>query len=307
VAAAGGNAPYTFRWSEGTDGPLAEGLSAGVTYLVTVTSAEGCTVEMSYALPDVEALGLPLPADTTLCQDDIWVLDLTAYTNPLVTGPNGFSSNDVVVLIDEAGTYTVTATEASGCVAVTDINVNFTGQSFVAGMVLPSDVVVGDSIVVLETSWPAPDNVFWAFDRVGARQIAQEQNQYWFVFDEAGEYQLSLLASFGGCDDLITKGLTAHADSTSIPTVQLTRSGIEAIVISPNPNNGRFNAEVILSNDDLIFLNLYKLDGTPIDRREDGGRSDYIFNYDLNLEAGAYLLLVQTRTARRTVVIVVSE
>jgi hypothetical protein len=307
VAAAGGNAPYTFRWSEGTDGPLAEGLSAGVTYLVTVTSAEGCTVEMSYALPDVEALRLPLPADTTLCQDDIWVLDLTAYTNPLVTGPNGFSSNDVVVLIDEAGTYTVTATEASGCVAVTDINVNFTGQSFVAGMVLPSDVVVGDSIVVLETSWPAPDNVFWAFDRVGARQIAQEQNQYWFVFDEAGEYQLSLLASFGGCDDLITKGLTVHPDSTSIPTVQLTRSGIEAIVISPNPNNGRFNAEVILSNDDLIFLNLYKLDGTPIDRREDGGRSDYIFNYDLNLEAGAYLLLVQTRTARRTVVIVVSE
>ncbi|MFK8165309.1 MAG: T9SS type A sorting domain-containing protein [Lewinella sp.] len=307
VEASGGSAPYSFNWSEGTNAALAEGLSAGVTYSVTVTSAEGCLAEMSYSMPNVLPLSLPIPADTTLCQDDIWALDLTAYTDVLVTSPNGFSSNEPVVLIDEAETYTITATGASGCAGSSEVVVNFTGQTFVAGMVLPSDVVAGDSVVVLETSWPAPNSVEWIFDRSGARQVAQEQNQYWFVFDEVGEYNLSLLASFGGCDDLITKGLTVHADSTSIPSIGLTRSGIEDVVISPNPNNGRFNAEVTLSNVDRVFMNLYDLDGTTINRQEDTGLSNYTFNYDLNLEAGSYLLLVQTGSARRTVVIIVSD
>ncbi|TXF88612.1 T9SS type A sorting domain-containing protein [Neolewinella aurantiaca] len=307
VEVSGGSAPYVFIWSNGTNGPLTDELNGGTTYTVTVTSSEGCQAERSYTLPDAPVAVLQLPTDTTLCQDDIWALDLTGYTNTLVTGPGGFNSNEPVVLIDEAGTYSISVAGAGGCMANADVVVNFTGQTFVAGMVLPSDVVVGDSIVVLETSWPAPSTVEWIFDRSGARQVAQEQNQYWFVFDEAGEYNLSLLASFDGCDDLITKGITVHADSTSIPSVGLTRSGIEDIIISPNPNDGNFTATVDLTTEARIFLNLYDLDGTLIDRQEDNGRSDYSFNYNLNLEPGSYLLLVQTGSARRTVVVIVSD
>ncbi|SEQ39436.1 SprB repeat-containing protein [Neolewinella agarilytica] len=305
IAVSGGMEPLTINWSDGQTGVAALDLAGGQTYTVTVSSTEGCTTEATFFLPEADAVVLPFPADTSLCRDDIWALDLTEYSNTSVTSAGGFSSSDPVVLLDEAGTYTVTATNASGCMTSTEVTVNVTGESFVAGFVLPSDVVVGDSVVVLETSWPAPDNLEWIFDQAGVTQVDQRQNQYWFIFDEAGEYSLSLLAGFGGCDDLLTKNITVHPDSTSIPSTGLFRTGISDVGISPNPNNSNFIATVELTNTDRIFMNLYEMDGTPVDRQEDQGGTDYTFNYNLNLEAGSYLLLVQTPTARRTVVIVV--
>ncbi len=305
IALNGGTDPFTINWSDGQTGTAAVDLTGGQTYTVTVSSTEGCSAEATFFLPGADAFVLPFPADTSLCRDDIWALDLTEYSNTSVTSDGGFSSNDPVVLLDEAGTYTVTATSASGCTASTEVTVNVTGESFVAGFVLPSDVVVGDSVVVLETSWPAPDNLEWIFDQAGVTQVDQRQNQYWFIFDNAGEYSLSLLAGFGGCEDLLTKNITVHPDSTSIPSTGLFRTGISDVLIRPNPNDGKFIATVELTNADRIFMNLYEMDGTPVDRREDQGGTDYTFDYDLNLEAGSYLLLVQTPTARRTVVIVV--
>jgi len=49
VTANGGNAPYHYRWSNGTSGPSNSDLCAG-TYTVTVTDREGCRAEQSFTI-----------------------------------------------------------------------------------------------------------------------------------------------------------------------------------------------------------------------------------------------------------------
>ncbi|MEM9260230.1 MAG: T9SS type A sorting domain-containing protein, partial [Bacteroidota bacterium] len=227
-------------------------------------------------------------------------------TNPMITGPGGFLSTDAVSLLATAGTYQIQATDEEDCSLTAELELSVTSQAFVAGMVLPSDVVVGDSVVVLETSWPAPDNVSWVFDRAGAREVRRSENQYWFIFDEVGDYELSLLAGFGGCEDLITKGLTVHADSTSIPSVPLQRSRIESVIIRPNPSNGQFAVDIELSENAEVFVNLYDANGGIVERRQDDGASSYSVDFNLSSPpAGTYVLLVQTAFGRRTGIVLI--
>ncbi len=307
VMGSGGSGALSYRWN--LDGlpnaPMLNNLPAG-DYRLTMTDENGCTATLATTISAPAEGALSLPADTTICQDNFYVLDLSDFVGPMITGPNGFTSTSPVSLLEAAGSYQVTVEDTLGCTLEADFQVNVTDAAFVAGMVVPSDVVIGDSVVILETSWPAPESVEWFFDRPGAQQVRQVENQYWFLFDEVGVYQLNLIAGFGGCKDLTTKQITVHADSTTIPNTVLGRPIIEEIIVSPNPNTGQFEAAITLSNPAALVVNLYDNNGARLERRQGDGASAYNFTYDLtNPQAGAYHLLVQTAFGRRSTVIIV--
>jgi hypothetical protein len=305
VLATGVPGDFTYNWSNGATGPQLTDLAGG-DYLVTATSPDGCTVDLTVNLPAGTTLDLNLPQDTTICADEIMVLDLSEYAVRTVTGPNGLNSSEPVTLIEDPGTYNIAVEAANGCTGTASIAVGVTNTPFVAGMVLPSDVVVNDSVVVLETSWPAPDQVTWVYDDTRVRLVKEVQNQYWFIFDEVGNYNLGLIGTRGGCEDIISKQITVHADSTTIPSPNLGQLEIESIVISPNPNLGQFEVDVTLSNTAELFLSLYDINGILQDRRQGSGQATYNFPYNLNVQPGTYLLLVQTAFDRRTLVVVIN-
>jgi hypothetical protein len=305
VVASGVVGDFTYNWSNGATGPQVSDLAGGA-YLVTATSAAGCTADLTVTLPAGTTLDLNLPQDTTICADEIMVLDLGEYPIRTVIGPNGLNSSEPITLIEDPGTYAIAVEAANGCTGTTSVTVDVTSTPFVAGMVLPSDVVVGDSVVVLETSWPVPDQVTWVYDGTRARLVKEVQNQYWFIFDEVGDYNLGLIGTRAGCEDIISKQITVHADSTTIPSPNLGQLEIESIVISPNPNLGQFEVDVILSNTAELFVSLYDINGILQDRRQGSGQATYNFPYDLNVQPGTYLLLVQTAFDRRTLVVVIN-
>lgn len=300
----GGTGPMVINWDGGSNASLRENLAAG-NYSVTVADVNGCTVSSEFELTDGTPVSTLQPTDTTLCLDDIWVLDLSDFASSEVTGSGGFASTDPVVLIEEAGTYRVNVVDSDGCTGESVTNVLTSESVFVAGMVVASDVVISDSVVILETSFPAPDATAFIFNRPGVVQIDQIENQYWFRFPEVGEFEISLLADSGGCTDVVTKVITVHADSTSIPTLDLSRPRIENVVIRPNPNDGRFAVDVTLSQPDEVFLNIYGANGLSLDRRRDTGESTYTFNFDLSGEAQTLVLSVQTRFGRFSSLIIV--
>ncbi|MBK9103205.1 MAG: T9SS type A sorting domain-containing protein [Saprospiraceae bacterium] len=121
VLAAGGEAPYTYSWSNGGSGASITNLTAG-NYLVTATDNNGCNVVKLYTITQPAPINIQVNSTgQNLCAGDSLV-DLTA----IPTGPqppfSGLWSNGVQGLTNNnlsAGTYTITVTDDTGCTAST--------------------------------------------------------------------------------------------------------------------------------------------------------------------------------------------
>lgn len=114
----GGVPPYTIKW---TDGPTTEDradLVAGV-YTVTITDAAGCSVTANYTI-----FNKPLQVNSDLiqptCSNDLGSITLTVEGVPPYTynWSNGSTSNSITGL--PAGFYSVTVSDASGCMRTLD-------------------------------------------------------------------------------------------------------------------------------------------------------------------------------------------
>ncbi|WP_420580213.1 T9SS type A sorting domain-containing protein [Reichenbachiella sp.] len=116
----GGIAPYSFLWSDGTSDEDISGIDEGV-YCVTVTDSEGCmgincsNVPYSNNIYDIELINLEHASDNGANGSiDIEIIgDTPPYS---YTWSNGATTQDIIHLSE--GFYTVTVTDALGCVDV---------------------------------------------------------------------------------------------------------------------------------------------------------------------------------------------
>ncbi|MCW5907850.1 MAG: T9SS type A sorting domain-containing protein [Chitinophagales bacterium] len=120
VSVSGGNAPYTFTWSNGSVTEDLAGLNAGG-YIPTVTDDNGCTVATA-------AINVTEPAALVVVLDSVTDVTCNGGTNGevfvTVTGgttpytfawSNGATTQDVAAVA--ADDYTLTTTDANGCIA----------------------------------------------------------------------------------------------------------------------------------------------------------------------------------------------
>ncbi len=116
LTVSGGSAPYTFAWSNGTSGQNLSGISAG-TYTVTVTDANGCSREQSFAVNEASSLQLSLSTDPARCfgeANGTATVDVAGGTPPYsFLWSNGSTASTAENLA--SSTYTVTVTDAEGC------------------------------------------------------------------------------------------------------------------------------------------------------------------------------------------------
>ena len=125
VTITGGTMPYTFAWSNGAVTEDITAIPAG-TYTLTVTDANGCTISETF---DVIQPAAPLAIDLFVTRVDCNG-DNTGAIDATVTGGTmpynyAWSSGQVTDDIDNipAGVYTLTVTDAQGCVAFTGTTV----------------------------------------------------------------------------------------------------------------------------------------------------------------------------------------
>ncbi|MBK5284692.1 MAG: gliding motility-associated C-terminal domain-containing protein, partial [Bacteroidia bacterium] len=131
TTASGGTLPYIYTWSNGgPNNPVQTGICAG-TYTVTVTDVNGCTASASFIVTEPPVLTVVL-TDTLLnppfnnsCPGscDAWIL-ATASGGTL---PYSYvwSNGDSTALTDSlcAGLYTVTITDANGCIRIDTLTI----------------------------------------------------------------------------------------------------------------------------------------------------------------------------------------
>ncbi len=111
VSATGGAAPYA--------GTGIYSVRAGA-YSYTVTDANGCTSTVSGTIADPAKITVSATGASNICVGTPFTLSASSGVSYSWTGPNGFTStskNPTVsnAVMGNAGTYTVTVTDANGC------------------------------------------------------------------------------------------------------------------------------------------------------------------------------------------------
>jgi hypothetical protein len=129
VEVGGGSGEKTLFWTAKNGGlvpagmenaSLLQGLQAGI-YLLSVTDANGCSIEQSFAITEPEPLLLAQAKGDNLCFGDaLGRLSVLASggVGPYRyawTGPNGFNSTESNPQNLGSGVYQVTVTDANGC------------------------------------------------------------------------------------------------------------------------------------------------------------------------------------------------
>ena len=136
VSASGGEAPYTYLWSNGGTGPSINSLAAG-NYLVTASDNNGCSVVKLYAITQPGPITVSItPSGQNLCAGD-QLVDLTAVATGDQPPFTGLWSNGVVGLTNNdlgAGTYTITVTDGAGCTGSSSFTVTAPPQLTVSVM-----------------------------------------------------------------------------------------------------------------------------------------------------------------------------
>lgn len=121
ITPTGGNYPYTYSWSH--DGTLTDSIATGLgqaSYTVTVTDADGCTIDTTISLTEPSQLFGNVNGNGPLCSGDstglVWANNIGGGTLPYTyTWSNGVVGTNDTIFNLPAGGYGVTITDANGC------------------------------------------------------------------------------------------------------------------------------------------------------------------------------------------------
>ncbi len=166
----GGLAPFSYNWSNGQTGAVAQNLAIG-TYSVTVTDATGCTAEGIYHVGAPHFQYYPIASIITVDEPDCINtsngslradMSQSGYLPYTYQWSNGATSPTIGNL--QAGSYSVTITDALGCTS--DNQLNLEKKITMAGSVVctGSDSGTASALLVNATS---PVTYSWSNSQTG--------------------------------------------------------------------------------------------------------------------------------------------
>ena len=164
VSATGGTPPYSYSWTSGDAGVIADSLASGV-YVVTVTDNNGCSNEGIATVSDEE--GVTILIDNVVDVDcfgndngSISVSILGGQPPYTILWSNGDQTEDIFGL--QAGPYEIFVTDANGCFAVQSIEVGQPQKSNVS--VITTAATCGStngSAIASVNNGTGPYNFIW--------------------------------------------------------------------------------------------------------------------------------------------------
>lgn len=313
VEASGGIGPYDYKWSNGVNSRENGDIPAG-TYQLTVTDGRSCEAIRTYQLKAPEPIDISLGPDveTTLCLGQSLTYDFeTEDYSYQWEGDNGFESTAAKVVLNQAGIYQLTITDANGCTATDEVELKYRDEFFVPDFLLPRVGLVETPIVAIDISWPIPDEIRWEYNQTEVIHQETYFNQEIVSFPQVGEYDIRLYAKKGECEGVLDKTITIYNDPDSLLNQGLGGDLVDHVLdfsLYPNPNQGVFDVRVQLDDMQGIKLWVFDDDGTLLESRDRDGALFYLEAFVLSgLQTGLYTLVLQTDAQWYYLSFVVSE
>lgn len=306
LSAAGANGGYSYQWQNGISGPLAESLFAG-DYPVTVVDSLGCSEDFTVTLAQPDKVTVDLGNDIVICGGQDWVLDPSDFEIYNWKYEGEEFGNSQTLTITQEGTYTLEAVTEKGCVARDTLELIVDNDLLEADFIMTSQSHVGDTVVVIDISWPEPDSVSWVFGDY-ATHIGSSRYTEMVRYEEPGEYPVMLRSVKAQCRDSLMKTITILGDEdTSQVKLGAQEPLIQDFKIYPNPNSGEFTAEVELREEEDIILDLIHLNKGVVKRKQGHGMKNYRIQYRLHsLTPGVYVLSLRVKNEKKTLRIIIS-
>jgi hypothetical protein len=306
IAATGGNAgPYAYAWGTGETTTVRENLAGG-TYDVTVTDVRACTGHQTIIVSDPALFVVDAGGNRTICVGQAATIraqeDNATYQ---WSSSLGFTSADREVVLREPTTYTLHVISARGCEASDSFVLATSTDLLKADFLMVNEAHAGDTVVVIDVSWPMPEGIRWEMPE-GATLTAAEDVYGEIVFAQPGEYDIVLNTFLGECIADISKRITVLEAVSGNEGGRQPESIIGDFTIYPNPNEGRFTVSFWLRDEAVTgYVRMLPLDGSrQLLQVEVRGEGSYYYQ-GIPLPAGVYLVLLEAGDEKKVKRVVV--
>jgi Secretion system C-terminal sorting domain/SdrD B-like domain/SprB repeat len=222
----GGTAPYTYAWSNGTTGAVANNLHANTGYAVTITDAIGCSnIRYAYFNSNtyIQVQGQTTNASCT--NGSVSITSINGGNAPYTyEWSNGASSSSINNLIQNA--YYVTVTDSDGCTGAGGFYVTQTPLINVQTTVTPATCLQGDgSAIAFGTGGQQPYTYRWADGSTSQTLNNVVSGSYYITATDAN-------GCIGEASVYITSSTPIVAQVTTTPSLCNAATGGAAISIS---------------------------------------------------------------------------
>lgn len=242
VTPSGGTAPYTYAWSpSGGTNATASGLQSGA-YSVLITDASGCSLTQAVNVP---ALGGPSLAisnvNNATCGQNNGSATVTATggTAPYTYAWSPSGGTNATASGLGAGTYTVSVTDAGGCLVTQTVTITGGGAIVVAGTVTNENCGEKNGEIALTvTGGTSPYTYFWTPGNAStATYSGLSTGPYSVTVTDAGGCTATQTFQVGVIGGLAISANPSVVTITEGDSVQLTVSG-DAVTYTWSPVNG---------------------------------------------------------------------
>ncbi len=268
IKGTGGTPPYTYLWSSNIEGPVLKNVSAG-DYEVVITDSRGCNSTEILTVETTAPLEINFEPEVSICTGSLY---LASYDNNDAVSYNWKYNGQVIstekqLYVNEAGVYSLTVSNASGCQTEESFTLSFSDDLLSADYVMATEAYVGDTVMIIDISWPIPENISWTYPEQ-ATMLEENKDYLSVVFEESGEYKIGMDIALGQCTSYREQMLTilplSSKSDQQAAIISRKQSMIKSFTVFPNPTEGDFNIAVKLREQSDVNISMVDLKGNAI-------------------------------------------
>ncbi len=230
-------------------------------YILEGTNANGCKSSDAILISFNPKPILDLKDEYPLCGDNPVELDAqNTGSSYLWTSSGGFISSQQKISITKEGSYFLTVMNGNNCLTKDTIKINKTDFNLTAEFLAVSSVKSGDTIKMVNLSFPAPYTSTWDF----GDGLASQETDPLHVYFISGKIDVKLSVSNGICTDVKNKTIFLTARNGFALDSANKSSAFLQTNVYPNPSDGRFILEVTLSEIRKMSLEFYDISGNML-------------------------------------------